>query len=326
MRNKNSKIILEVIPQLSSGGAERFIVDLCNELVGKEIVILVVLFPIDSSWFYIKELSPKIRLISLNKAHGFDIILVWKLINLISRVKPDIVHTHLRAFNYVFWSKLFFWKISFFHTVHSDAMIDSGGWLGVLFRKVIFKLKLFKTITISEESQKSFEKLFNVDSFLVPNGRSRPLLVNEDRVLEEICAYRVTENTKLLVNVASIQYLKNQIMLSKCVKKLVEEGYDVVLLIIGRISDEKIKKEIIKIDCDRIHLLGERRFPTTYVHNADAFCLSSRFEGMPITLIECFAVGAIPVCTPVGGIVNVIRDGEMVFFLYLLNMMTTMLL
>ncbi len=41
-------------------------------------------------------------------------------------------------------------------------------------------------------------------------------------------------------------------------------------------------------------------------------------RGMPVTLIECFAVGAIPVCTPVGGIVNVIRDGEKwySFFIY----------
>ena len=31
---------------------------------------------------------------------------------------------------------------------------------------------------------------------------------------------------------------------------------------------------------------------------------------MPITLIECFSVGAIPLCTPVGGIINMIQDGE----------------
>ena len=31
---------------------------------------------------------------------------------------------------------------------------------------------------------------------------------------------------------------------------------------------------------------------------------------MPITLIECFSVGTIPLCTPVGGIVNMIKDGE----------------
>ena len=43
---------------------------------------------------------------------------------------------------------------------------------------------------------------------------------------------------------------------------------------------------------------------------ADAFCLPSTYEGMPITLIECFSVGAIPLCTPVGGMINMIRDGQ----------------
>ena len=31
---------------------------------------------------------------------------------------------------------------------------------------------------------------------------------------------------------------------------------------------------------------------------------------MPITLIECFSVGAIPICTPVGGVVDMIQDGK----------------
>ena len=43
---------------------------------------------------------------------------------------------------------------------------------------------------------------------------------------------------------------------------------------------------------------------------SDAFCLSSNFEGMPISLIEAFACGCPSVCTPVGGIVNCVRHGE----------------
>ena len=33
--------ILEIIPQLSSGGAERFVVDLCNHLVKSNDVVLI---------------------------------------------------------------------------------------------------------------------------------------------------------------------------------------------------------------------------------------------------------------------------------------------
>ena len=58
------------------------------------------------------------------------------------------------------------------------------------------------------------------------------------------------------------------------------------------------------------HILGERNNPLEYLKEADAFALSSLFEGMPISLLEALAVGAIPVCTPVGGIPNAVTDGD----------------
>ena len=39
--------ILEIIPQLSSGGGERFVVDLCNELSKEHDVTLMVLHSLD---------------------------------------------------------------------------------------------------------------------------------------------------------------------------------------------------------------------------------------------------------------------------------------
>ena len=42
----------------------------------------------------------------------------------------------------------------------------------------------------------------------------------------------------------------------------------------------------------------------------DAYALCSSYEGMPISLIEAIGVGCIPVCTPVGGIVDVVHNGE----------------
>jgi len=42
---------------------------------------------------------------------------------------------------------------------------------------------------------------------------------------------------------------------------------------------------------------------------SDAFCLSSSWEGMPISLIEAFFTATIPVCTPAGGVKDMIKDG-----------------
>ena len=52
--------IIQVIPQLNSGGAERFVVDLCNELDTTHEVVLFVLFPIETHGFFSNELNARI--------------------------------------------------------------------------------------------------------------------------------------------------------------------------------------------------------------------------------------------------------------------------
>ena len=54
--------ILEIIPQLSSGGAERFVVDLCNELVKQNDVVLLLFFDLKEFGFYYQDLSPKVHI------------------------------------------------------------------------------------------------------------------------------------------------------------------------------------------------------------------------------------------------------------------------
>ena len=93
--------ILEIIPQLSSGGGERFVVDLCNELSKEHDVTLMVLHSLDKVDFYLKEVSNNVRVVSMNKRMGLDIGLLFRVYRYIRREKPDVVHTHLRAIMYI---------------------------------------------------------------------------------------------------------------------------------------------------------------------------------------------------------------------------------
>lgn len=303
--------ILEIIPQLSQGGAERFVVDLCNEFAKNHRVVLVVLYGMDKHGFFEKELADNVQLISLDKSMGIDWGLFYRITKLIHKEKPDVVHTHLRAILYCCVACIIFRKIKFIHTVHSEASRETGGLIGKLCRKLLFGFRYVHPITISEESQCSFRELYHLPSTLIYNGRpvydeSTDLSI----VKKELFGLRTNPKAKIIVNVARISKVKNQIALAYAIDNLNREGYAIELAIIGEIGDKEIVNEIKKLQSPYIHLLGTRINPRDYMKIADAFCLTSVHEGMPITLIECFSVGAIPLCTPVGGIVNMIKDGK----------------
>jgi glycosyltransferase involved in cell wall biosynthesis len=61
---------------------------------------------------------------------------------------------------------------------------------------------------------------------------------------------------------------------------------------------------------DRFVMLGYHDDPAAVVVGADLFTLSSRHEGLPISLLEAMALGVPAVVTAVGGNAEVVTDGE----------------
>lgn len=301
--------ILEIIPQLSQGGAERFVVDLCNELSMRHNVTLVVLHNIDRTGFFLQEINTRVKLISMNKRKGFDLGLFFKLRSLIKKENPDIVHTHLRAIVYSLLAYLVPSHTKYIHTVHNDAAKEAGDGISRLCRKFAFKTKRVIPVTISEESKKSFMDFYGITPPMIYNGRpAYKESTDLQKAKQELDSLKANSDVPIIVNIARICPQKNQLVLVKAVEELNRRGKCIELVIIGR-TDDPYSKELRAFKSTHVHLLGTRNNPRDYMKVADAFCLSSLYEGMPITLIECFSVGTIPICTPVGGIKNVIEDG-----------------
>ncbi len=312
--------ILQIIPTLGSGGAERFVIDLSNELHRRgNQVILCTLYDIglkEEYAFFEKELDPSIERKHTGKKLGFDIRLFYRLYQVIREVNPEVVHTHLSVMNYLILSVLFLRKkVKFVHTLHSDASKLIKSNLEKFIRKFLYKNKV-TPVCISPISRISFERLYgeHYSPHLILNGRAKDWAKNieiDSRVLE----VKNNRAATLFLTIGRYSKEKNLIHLVKAFKNVIEKGKkDIFLMIIGD-GDEEIKKELMQYENNQILLLGRKNNIISYMKIADAFILPSLFEGMPISLIEAFSQGLIPLVTYVGGMKSMIKHGKTGFFI-----------
>lgn len=305
--------ILQIIYSLSSGGAERFVVDLSNEMAkrGHELSLCVLRDDRkENNGFYKSELSNKINYINLCLPLGFHFSNILILYKLVTQLKPDIVHCHQNLVDYVFPFSILFRKISFFHTIHTYPPNEVKNKLEYWLKRIFYTSKKFKAITISKETSKSFINYYKTHRFTeIDNGRKEPTSSDEIQHVTNYFNNLRHENTTIFIHVARCDEVKNQKMLIKVFNRLLAEDRPIILLIIGDGYESALGEELKSMASDKIIFLGQRHNIADYYLNADAFCLSSTHEGMPITLIEALACGCTPICTPVGGILGAIEHG-----------------
>ena len=302
--------VIHFHPSLASGGIESMICNLSNVMVDRGVDVTVgTIFAPKESDVFLQRLDKRVKLVSLGKVkEGFSIFELFKIYREIRRNKYDVVHLHGFIYYYVIAILLLHRKVKFFYTVHSDASRESAPWDVRLMpiKRFFFRHDWVKPITISEASRESFLSFYGIDSMKVNNGVVKPLINVCPNIIDD---FRYTENTKVFVHPGRITLAKNQVMLCRVFNRLIAEGYDVVLVIAGHNQDHEIFSQIEPLFSDRIIYLGERNDVTALLNRADAFCLSSIWEGLPVTLLEALSVGCVPICTPVGGIINVVEDG-----------------
>lgn len=302
--------IVFIIPDLSYGGAERLCIQLCNFMAEANDVTLVSLCDLTNEMYPTYLLDSKVRLITLGKHSGFNYLLFVRLYRLLKSLGPSVINANMAGLLYLSPYMLLSRKIRIFYTVHTFANVDAPSWY-YYFYSILLKLKKVEMISnsmaVSNSVQNAYGKNYNRYIYI---GSCKPRVSNDFlHVKQEVESYKTDSETQVFIHVGRIAPVKNQILLYNAFHRLFREGYNIILVILGSIQSKKIFSQLEKLSHPRIYFLGKKDNVLDYLASSNVFCLTSDYEGLSLATIEAMSMKVIPVCTPSGGVVEVVDDG-----------------
>ena len=109
-----------------------------------------------------------------------------------------------------------------------------------------------------------------------------------------------------------LEPIKNPGLLLDAAALLESRGVPFALSIFGcGEMEQELRDEIARSGLEqRVFLHGHDDQVVERMGYWDLFALSSHHEGLPMSLLEAMALGVAPVCTAVGGIPEVVQDGQ----------------
>lgn len=307
--------IIQLIYSLCSGGAERFVVSLSNQLteMGYDVTVCMLLSDQNDSYVFNRQfLDSRVKFHSMGYLPGFSLKKVIDVEKYILSQQPDVVHCHLNVIPYVFRLAITQRDIRFIHTLHSVAENASGKKWQKSINRFFYKHGYITPVTISEKCRQSYVNYYGLPSPVsIDNGCEVPRKsIRFDEVVAEVESYKNNQDTPVFIHVARFHEQKNQKLLIDAFNELYRKEVDFVLLVIGDGFDRGAGAELKGRACEKIHFLGLKNNVADYLYCSDAFCLTSIYEGLPISLLEAMACGVVPICTNVGGIPDVVSEGR----------------
>ncbi|MDT0689823.1 glycosyltransferase [Salegentibacter sp. F188] len=310
--------ILQLVTKRQYRGAEVFAANLSTELLqlGHEI-IFAGLYKNEKD---VLEVDGAENLdLSLRKRGAFSPALVQKIVRLVKQSQPDVIQCNgSDTLKYMVATSFFTPKTPL---VYRNISIISE-WLSNTPKKLLYK-KIFSRIdhvsSVGEEAIEDFIRTFDYPANQTSVIR-RGIPIKEVKTLlrqslkEEL---NLIEKDKIAMHIGNFSPEKNHLFLLDIFSELKTEQPDLKLVCVGNgILYEEIKNEISARALDKtVYLIGFRKDIPELLSEAGCFVLASKVEGVPGVILEAAAQKVPSVATNVGGVFEVLKDGETGFMI-----------
>lgn len=254
-----------------------------------------------------------------------DIIVIFKILRELFRLKPHIVHTHkakagavgrVAALIYKWLTPSALWlrprKLGVVHTYHGHIFHSYYGAaktkLFIAIERALARFCTDRIVVISEQQRDEICRTFKVGSFdqfrIIPLGIDFGEIKPKRGILREELGPGA--DGALIGIVGRLCEVKNHAMLIESAAKLRAENLDARFAIVGdghlRAELEEQAKEL---GADgRVTFTGFRADAASLYADFDIAALTSLNEGTPLTLIEAMSCGCAVASTEVGGVID----------------------
>jgi glycosyltransferase involved in cell wall biosynthesis len=312
-----SKNIAYLINNLNGGGAEKLILTYVRKLntVGLKVDLIL----LDGRDYpFLEEIidSGFNQIIKVSLGSSYNILNVFKLIKILSGYK--LIHVHLFPSQYFAVLACFFLKNKpkLIFTEHST---ENRRIVNFFYSKVDYLIYYFYDVIIcvSNDVYKILSERYSVFKYkmiTIENGidLNAYKCLSDSVILTQRKKFKIESNEIFVVQVSSFRPEKDQKTLIKAFAQLPQ---NIKLFLVG--------EGVNKNDCEnlveqlglvnRVFFLGFQKDINLIYNVSDIVILSSKYEGLPLSLIEAMAIGRPIIASNVPGIYNVINDCGLLF-------------
>ncbi|EED1044187.1 TPA: glycosyltransferase family 4 protein, partial [Escherichia coli] len=251
-----------------------------------------------------------------------DIIALYKIYKFLKANDIDIVHTHSAKTGFLGRVAAKLAGIPLIvHTVHGFPFDSAKNKYIAFFYKVLeFISARFADIIIClhDGDKETCKKLLHVPEskvLVLPNGIAFTefFRLSECDKKKARTILGIPESSLVFTMVGRLWEQKNPLLLINAAKEVINEypSDDIIFLLIG---DGFLRKEIERIAereiyHNKIVLLGWRKDIPDILSCSDVFVLPSRWEGMPLAILEAQATGLPCIVSDIPGNNNLVKDG-----------------
>lgn len=309
--------ILELVSSLDVGGVEQLVISLAREFprhgVASQIGCLVRLGRLVE-----QNSISGIWIGGLNEKRPFvDIRVLLQLCRFVRVNQITIIHSHNTR--PLLYGALASWITGASHvnTVHGKRDIHAGRQAKTARTRRLLRFGTKAYVAVSRALQSelcSVERLPAVQVCVIPNGINTMLFQpgSGNAQLELRHAHAIPSNAFVIGTVGRFSAEKDYPLLIQAFRQFHDQAQDAHLVLVGDGPERGPIQQAIQSSglSDVCHLPGMQTNVVKWMQMLDVFCLSSKREGAPLTLLEAGACGLPLVATDVGANRELINPPE----------------